>query len=74
MAKTKTETTDRVGKPFKFQMTGQDGNAFFILGRFVRDARRCGWTEDQIKTVCDEAESGDYDNLLQTFMKYTDAR
>ena len=62
-----------VGKKFKFKMVGLDGNAFFILGRFQQGAKKAGWTAEQIKTVMDEATSGDYDHLLATMMEYTDA-
>lgn len=58
---------------FKFQMSGKDGNAYFIMGRFRQEARRAGWSEANIKAVLDEAMSSDYDNLLYTFTKYTDA-
>ena len=62
-----------VGKKFKFKMVGLEGNAFFILGRFQGLARKAGWTKEQIDAVCKEAMSGDYNHLLATMMKYTDA-
>lgn len=57
-------------KTVKLRLVGLDGNAFFILGAFTRAARRQKWTEAEIKQVCDEAMSGDYDHLLQTMMKH----
>ncbi len=44
------------------------GNAFAILGRCVRGARRAGWSEDEICAFTDDACSGDYDSLLTTVM------
>ena len=50
------------------QLVGQDGNAFFILGRCQREARKVGWTTEEIKKFMDEAKSGDYNHLLCTVM------
>ena len=58
---------------FDFPMVGEDGNAFMIMGRFQGLAKRNGWSQDDINAVFEEAKSGDYDNLLQTFCKYTNA-
>lgn len=45
-------------------MVGLDGNAFSIMGAFQRQARREGWTKEEINTVLDKARSGDYNNLI----------
>ena len=52
------------------QLTGNDGNAFAILGNCQKAARQAGLTKDQIDEFMNEAMSGDYDHLLQTCMKY----
>ena len=49
-------------------LVGQDGNAFALLGFFSREAKKAGWTKEEIKEVVDKATSGDYDNLLVTLM------
>ena len=54
------------------QLSGQDGNAMFIIGRACRAAKDAGWDKSQIDKFCDEAMSCDYDNVLQTCMKYFD--
>ena len=59
-------------KKVKLDLCGIDGNAFAILGKFARQAKRQGWSQDEIQAVFDEAQSGDYDHLLQTIMKYTE--
>jgi hypothetical protein len=51
----------------KLQLSGEDGNAFFILGKAQRLARENNMNWGEIKS---EATSGDYDKLLQTMMKY----
>lgn len=56
----------------KVQLTGQDGNAFYILGRCQQAARKAGIPQEKINVFLEEAMSGDYDNLLRTCMKYFD--
>jgi hypothetical protein len=60
-----------VDKKVDLQLEGQDGNAFAIMGAFSRQARREGWNKAEIDEVLDEARSGDYNHLLQTFMKHS---
>lgn len=52
------------------QLTGEDGNAFSIIGRVRKAMRRHDVTEDELKKFSDEATAGDYVNLLQTCMKW----
>lgn len=59
-------------KKVKMQLVGLDGNAFSIMGAFQRNARKQGWTADEIKAVFDEAMSGDYNHLLATIMDNVD--
>ena len=54
----------------KVNLVGEDGNAFAILGRCRRAARRAGLSEDEVKQFTAEAQSGDYDNLLRTCMEW----
>ena len=53
----------------KLKLTNRDGNAFAILGTARKAARENNMDWEAIKK---EAMSGDYDNLLQTMMKYFD--
>ncbi len=58
-------------KPF-VQLTGEDGNAFGILGK-VRDAlKRAGADKEYTDSYMTAAMSGDYDHLLATTMEYVD--
>lgn len=52
------------------KLVGEDGNAFAILGRAHRAAKKAGMPEEEWKAIQTEATSGDYDNLLQTMMKH----
>jgi len=62
-----------MGKP-KLQLSGQDGNVFFILGSAQKVARKAGWTKEKIEQFMKEAMSGDYDRALQTCIEYFDVQ
>ena len=51
-------------------LIGQDGNAFFILGRVMKEMRRGGVSAEGIEDFRKDATSGDYDNLLRVVMNY----
>ena len=48
-------------------LTGPQGNAFFLLGTATRLARQLDLNEYE---VLNEMKSGDYENLLQVFDSY----
>jgi hypothetical protein len=54
------------------QLSGQDGNAFAILGRTAKALRQAGVPQEEIDSFFAEATSGDYDHLLQTTMAWVD--
>lgn len=58
----------------KVKLVGEDGNAFFILGRVQGAMRKAGLTKEQIAEFIKEATSGDYDHLLATAMKWVDVQ
>ena len=51
-------------------LTGKDGNAFFIISRVSSAMKKASVEKETIDKFRDEAMSGDYDNVLQTCMKY----
>ena len=51
------------------QLTGEDGNAFFIIGRVSRALKAAGHKE-AAESFIEEATSGDYGNVLRTCVKY----
>ncbi len=55
----------------KVQLSGQDGNAFFIIGRCLRAAKG-KMPLAEINAFQTEATSGDYNKVLQTAMKWFD--
>ena len=52
------------------QLTGQDGNSFAIVGAVSKALRRGGVSSGEIEEFQEEAMSGDYDNVLQTCMRW----
>lgn len=54
------------------QLTGEEGNAFYILGVVQRALKKAGIAADEVKEFMAEAMSGDYDHLLQTAMAWVD--
>ena len=58
-----------IGKP-KVELIGNDGNAFAILGRCNRAAKRAGWTSDSLARFQQDAMSGDYDHLLTVVLEH----
>jgi hypothetical protein len=59
-----------VDKQVTLELVGLDGNAFFLIGSFTRQARREKWTPEEIDEVIQECMSNDYDHLLSTLVKY----
>lgn len=57
----------------RVKLSGEDGNAFFILGKVLRAMDKHGVSEEEKKQFEKEATSGDYDNLLATVMKWVEA-
>lgn len=51
------------------QLTGEDGNGFFIISRVMKAMRQAKVPKEEIDAFMDEAMSGDYDNLLRVCME-----
>ena len=54
------------------QLTGNDGNAYAIMGAVSTALRRHGVSKEEIDQYKEESMSGDYDNLLMTAMRWVD--
>lgn len=52
------------------ELIGQDGNAFMILGLVSKALKRNDVPKAEVDEFMAEAMGGDYDNLLQTAMKW----
>jgi hypothetical protein len=55
---------DKVDRPVVIDLTGSQGNAFYLMGFAQKNARKFGLDKD---VVLAEMKSGDYENLVQVF-------
>lgn len=62
-----------IDKTVNLNLIGVNGNAFMIMGVFQRQAKREGWTHEEIDTVLQEAKSGDYNHLLATIENHCES-
>ena len=53
----------------KMTLIGVDGNAFALIGAFAKEAKRQGWSKEQVEEVTKKAMKGSYDELLCTLME-----
>jgi hypothetical protein len=53
--------------PIVIDLTGPEGNAFFLMGTASKFARQLGLDSD---TILNEMKSGNYENLVQVFDNY----
>lgn len=63
-----------IDKTVNLDLVGVNGNAFMIMGVFERQARREGWTHNEINAVLTEAKSADYEHLLATIKNHCEAK
>ena len=56
------------------QLTGEDGNAFAILGAVVKGLKKAGASPVEVDEFQQEAMSGDYDHLLQVCMQWVNVQ
>ena len=54
----------------KVKLSGEDGNAFSIIGRVLKAMKKAKVSEEERTQFKKEAMSGDYDNLLQVVMSW----
>lgn len=54
------------------QLVGMDGNAFSIIGRCCKAARRAGLPKETISEFQKEATAGDYNHVLATCIRWFD--
>ena len=54
----------------KVQLSGEDGNAFFIIGRVRAALKKGDVPYSRIDEFTNEAMDGDYNHVLQTCIKW----
>ncbi|MFZ2656623.1 MAG: hypothetical protein WAX69_16940 [Victivallales bacterium] len=53
------------------KLTGEDGNAFYIMGKVIKALKLAG-LDEMAKQYEMEAMAGDYENLLRVTMKFVE--
>ena len=56
------------------QLSGNDGNAFAIMGAVKSAIKKAGATPEQITEYMTDSMSGDYDNLLRVAGEWVEVR
>ena len=60
-------------KKVKMTLVGLDGNAFSLIGAFSTEARKQGWSADEVGTVRKALlSSKSYDQLLSVLIAHTE--
>jgi hypothetical protein len=62
----------RPTQPVDCPLVGEDGNAFFIMGRLDKALRVAGASPEYRKAVQSDMTSGDYDHLLGVALREID--
>jgi len=57
----------KVNNGIEIDLTGPQGNAFFLLGTASKLGRQLGWDKDEIEILLRQMRSGDYENLINVF-------
>ncbi len=63
-----------IEKTVNLNLIGVNGNAFMVMGVFRRQAKKEGWTQEEIDSVITEAKSGDYNHLLATIENHCEPK
>lgn len=50
-----------------FDLTGEQGNAFYLLGTAKNFAKQMGYSSEEIESLLSEMKSSDYENLIEVF-------
>lgn len=73
---TKIKQLEKVGIMAKYdvtvQLSGNDGNAFAIMGAVKKALRQAGATSEEMSQYVSDSMSGDYDNLLRVAMEWVE--
>ena len=58
----------------KVQLTGNDGNAFAVMGAVRKALKKNGVPDEEIKEYQEDSMSGDYNHLLCVASDWVDVR
>jgi hypothetical protein len=54
------------------QLSGNDGNAFAVMGAVKSALKKAGASKDELDQYLADSMSGDYDNLLRVAMEWVE--
>ena len=57
-------------KKHVIDLTGPQGNAFYLLGTAMNLCKQIGISSERTEEILDELKSSDYEHLITTFDKY----
>jgi hypothetical protein len=60
--------------PVSVQLSGNDGNAFAIMGAVKSALKKAGATSEEMSQYVSDSMSGDYDNLLRVAMEWVEVK
>ena len=63
-----------INKTVNLNLIGVNGNAFMVMGVFQRQAKKEGWTQEEIDSVLTEAKSSDYNYLITTIENHCEPK
>jgi hypothetical protein len=71
----RTPFNKKVGKVMpkydvKVKLSGNDGNAFAVMGAVKSALKKAGASKDELDQYLSDSMSGDYDNLLRVAMDW----
>ena len=58
---------DKPAAPIEIDLTGPEGNAFYLLGLADNLGRQLGYTKEKRNLIIREMQLTDYEGLLHTF-------
>lgn len=53
----------------EINLSGPEGNAFFLLGRVKTWGKQLGLDSEDITNIMEQMKSGDYNNLVRVFVE-----
>lgn len=69
---TKTKGKQMAKYQVEVQLSGEDGNAFAIMGRVQSALKRAGATKEELDQYFNESTAGDFDNLLRVACQWVE--
>lgn len=58
---------EELNRGIEIDLTGPQGNAFFLLGTAQKLGKQLGWDQVQIDELINDMMTSDYEHLVQSF-------